>query len=85
MALLSSDALQAVRAAWMRRRNIGSIDKADLLSAMTATDTWIDGNQASFNTALPDPFKSTATVDEKTLLFCYVALERAGLLPGNGV
>lgn len=45
-----------------------------------ATNTWIADNQASFNTALPEPFKTTATLEQKTLLFCYVAMKRAGLI-----
>ena len=49
-------------------------------AAADATNTWIDDNQASFNAALPEPFKSTATLEQKTLLFCYVAMKRAGLL-----
>jgi hypothetical protein len=49
-------------------------------AAADATDTWITDNQTSFNTALPEPFKSTATSAQKTLLFCYVAMKRAGLI-----
>ncbi len=57
-----------------------NLTKADIKAAVDATDDWIDDNQASFNTALPNPFKTTATLDQKTLLFVIVALERAGLL-----
>jgi len=70
---------------WMRERvrlatNLAGLTKIDLRSAVNDTDDWIEAAQGSFNTALPEPFKSTANVTDKTLLFCYVALRRAGLL-----
>ena len=49
-----------------------------LLAAIIATDEWIDGNQASFNNALPQPFRGAATLEQKTFVFCCVALVRAG-------
>jgi len=45
-----------------------------------ATDDWIEANSTSFNTALPQPFRSNATPTQKTFLLCYVAMRRAGLL-----
>ena len=51
-------------------------DKADLLAAINATDTWIEDNQGAYNTALPNPFKTNATTTQKTLLFCAVAAMR---------
>lgn len=54
--------------------------KADLRAAVDATDAWIEANQAAFNTALPQPFRGAATTPQKTLLFCYVAMRRAGIL-----
>lgn len=56
------------------------ITKADLKAAVDATDTWIDGNQTSFNTALPTTARNSLNQTQKTLLFCYVALKRAGIL-----
>lgn len=41
--------------------------KGDLRAALDATDTWIEN-------------KTAATAAQKTLLFCYVAMRRAGLL-----
>jgi hypothetical protein len=54
--------------------------KPDLVAAIADTDNWIDDNTASFNTALSQPFRTSATLQQKTLLFCWVALRRAGLL-----
>jgi CBS-domain-containing membrane protein len=64
---------------WMRdNRQPVAFDKNDLRAAIDATDDWIDANQASFNAALPQPFRSQATAEQKTLLFCYVAMRRRG-------
>ena len=54
--------------------------KADLRAAVDATDTWIDSNQTSFNTALPVAARNALTLPQKTLLFCFVAMRRAGVL-----
>jgi hypothetical protein len=50
--------------------------KDDLRSSVQAVDAWIDANQASYNGALPEPFKSTATATEKALLFMAVLVIR---------
>jgi hypothetical protein len=58
---------------------LAGITKSDLSAAVVATDAWIDANQVSFNNALPQPFKGNATLAQKTLLFCAVALMRVSL------
>jgi hypothetical protein len=50
--------------------------KVDLAAAVTAADAWATSNAASYNTALPDPFKSSATASQKAVLLAYVALKR---------
>ncbi len=50
--------------------------KEELHDAIVATDEWIEANQASYNAALPEPFRSGATLVQKTLLFCVVAVMR---------
>jgi hypothetical protein len=57
------------------------ITKVDLKAAIDATDDWIDANQASFNTALPTAARNGLNLTQKTLIFCYVAMKRAGILP----
>ena len=37
------------------RELLGGFSKADLRSAVDATDVWIENNQASYNNALPEP------------------------------
>lgn len=56
------------------------ITKAELRSAVNATDDWIDTNQTSFNNALPANVRTSLNLSQKTLLFCFVAMRRAGLL-----
>lgn len=56
------------------------VTKPQLRDALNATDDWIDANQTSFNNALPTPFRTSASLTQKTFLFCYVAMRRAGLL-----
>ena len=67
---------------WFMRQNTEpcNFTKADLAAAVDATDTWIDNNAAALNTALPQPFRGQASLTQKTLLFCYVAMRRAGRL-----
>lgn len=67
---------------WFMRHNVDpcGFTKADLRAAINACDTWIDANAASFNTSLPQPFRGQATAAQKTLLLCWVAMRRAGIL-----
>ena len=41
-------------------------------NAVTLAEAWVTSNEASFNTALPEPFKTNATTTEKALLLAYV-------------
>lgn len=56
------------------------VTKTQLQSAVDATDQWIEDNQTSYNNALPAAVKNNATLVQKTFLFCYVAMRRAGRL-----
>ena len=81
MALLSDTDRRRIWRGLMRywsniRETVVGCDKSDLLNAVNATDAWIDDNAGSYNTALPNPFKTNGTAEQKTLLFCCVALMR---------
>jgi hypothetical protein len=52
------------------------IVKADLRAAVNAIDQWCDDNQSSFNTAIPQPARSTLSADQKAWLLCYVVRKR---------
>jgi hypothetical protein len=67
----------------MRERQMGTlaaVTKPDLRAAVDAADSWIDSNASAFNTALPQPARAQLTAQQKTLLLCWVAMRRAGLL-----
>ena len=86
MAIMSSaDRVEAMRAAvdalFVTPKLTATFDTDELQAAVNTTDQWIDDNQASFNASLPaGNFKGNATVSQKTILFAYVAFERAGLI-----
>lgn len=46
--------------------------KADLKAAVQAVDSWATANATSYNNALPEPFKSQATVNQKAALLALV-------------
>lgn len=64
---------------WSRLFERLGINSPQLLAAVAATDTWIDNNAASYNSALPVAFRAGATLEQKTLLFCAVALARVSI------
>lgn len=53
--------------------------KAELDAALAAADSWADSNSASYNTALPQPFRGAADANMKALLLAAVCMRRAGL------
>ena len=62
---------------WSRTwAELSNMNKQDIRDAVDATDQWIDDNQGAFNSALPVNFRTNATLDQKTLMFCAVALMR---------
>lgn len=71
-------------AQWMRENTDPiPVDKPALVAAIAAIDDWIDANQASFNSALPQPFRSAATTAMKAQLFGYVLWRRINKLRAN--
>lgn len=83
MAILSASERQRILAYIMRdgaNLSVPNLTKSDVQAAIDATDAWIDTNASSFNTALPAAFRNNANLVQKTLLFCYVAMRRAGIL-----
>lgn len=57
-----------------------TFSKDDLAAAMTAVDAWADANAASYNAALPQPFRSGATAAQKSLMLAYACMKRAGVI-----
>lgn len=81
MALNSGQTSQVIRdlVAIVNDSTFNNISHSDMAAAVAAVDTWATSNAAAYNTALPDPFKSTATQAQKALILAYVCLRRAGL------
>lgn len=67
---------------WMRdQAGALNVTKPQVRAAIDATDQWIEDNQAAYNAALPAAARTGLTLTQKTMLFCYVAMRRAGRLP----
>ena len=47
-----------------------------ILAAVGAVDDWIDANQASYATALPEPFKTWSTARQKAAVLAFVLHQR---------
>lgn len=64
---------------WSASRSVIDLSKADLQTAINATDTWIDNNAAAYNSALPAAAQSGLTAMQKALLFCAIAMARVSI------
>lgn len=84
MALLDAANRLITAAHYMRLIFTPTLTKLDVRAAINATDDWADANAAAFNSALPQPFRATATLEQKTAVLAYVILRRAGLLKAEG-
>lgn len=83
MAVLSTADRQRIWRGLMRywsatQTTLGALTKADLQTAVNDTDTWIDTNASAYNLAISQPARGALTAQQKTLLFCVVALMRNG-------
>lgn len=54
----------------------GAVVKADLSAAIDAADDWLDTNLASLNSAIPAPFRTSASTTEKYMLLMYILMKR---------
>jgi hypothetical protein len=61
------------------QETVAGFVKADLKATVDAADAWVDSNAASYNAALPNPFRSNATQSQKSLLLVAVVLMRFNL------
>ena len=52
--------------------------KADLRAAVAAVDDWVDANQASYNAALPQPFRGASNASQKAAVLTFVLRRRFG-------
>lgn len=80
MAVLSTTIRQQIWRGLMRywsdlRESMG-VNKSEFQAAVNAADDWIDSNAASYNSALPPAFRTTATPGQKAFLLAVVCLAR---------
>ncbi len=54
------------------------LTKPDVLAAIAAMDDLLDTQASALNNALPEPYKSTATVAQKAELLARVVMARWG-------
>ena len=52
------------------------VTKADLRAAIDAIDSWVDGNAASLNSAIPLPARTSLSAPQKAKLLAMVVLRR---------
>ena len=82
---LTADEIRQVARHWVRKafkepRKVANLDADQIKAALAAIDILMDTSQARFVAALPEPFKSATTAQEKTLGLAYVVMKRAGLI-----
>lgn len=69
-----------VRKTYIELSRRQGFDSNVLRTNVDNTDAFIESIQNSYNNTLTAGFRTNATLEEKTLLFCYVALKRAGVI-----
>lgn len=83
MAVMSATELARAVSQYMREQGAitaPSLTKPDLRAAAAAADLWASDNANAYNSALPTPFRTTASAAEKAMLLAYVVMRRAGRL-----
>ncbi len=80
MAELISDDRKIIWSAYMddlsSRRESITLTKLELRAAVDAVDTWINDNQASFNSAIPNPARTNLMANQKAELLLYIVKKR---------
>lgn len=64
---------------FVRGRRTATVDTDAIEAATDGLVTFIEANAAPINNALPEPFKSVATIEEKRKLVGLVAAKLAGI------
>jgi hypothetical protein len=74
---LSSTQLRVIGVELGQEQALAS-NKPDLIALVTAVDDWCDTNASSYNTAIPQPFRTNLTTQQKARLLAIVAVARVG-------
>lgn len=84
MAALDAANRKQILAQIVRNLPWPGLTKPNVQAAIDAVDDWAEANAAAYNTALPNPFKTTASASQKALILAYVCMRRAGILKVEG-
>ena len=80
MAVLNASQRLQAYVEWVRdicfRRSAVYGTKDQMRAVVDAVDTWVDDNQASYNSALPLPFRTSASAQEKSEVLMFVIRKR---------
>lgn len=85
MAILTAEQKRIVAKRWIESAykdlpKTADLNSTDIIAAVQDAEDWAQSNKASFNTALPQPFKGTATSKEKSFLLIYIIMRDQGLI-----
>lgn len=67
---------QQVMSDYSATRTLLPIAKAHVREVVNGIDNWVDANQASFNSAIPQPARGLLTTEQKSDLLTYVLYKR---------
>jgi len=80
MAALTEQERQELWQEWMadlsNNRESVSVTKADLRAALDALDTWVEANQATINSTIPQPARGALSVAQKAKLMMFILTKR---------
>ena len=80
MAVLANGDRRECWAEFMRDLSLAGeplgLSKADLRAAFDDLDDWVHANQATLNTAIPQPARGAMTASQKSRLYAAVFLKR---------
>jgi hypothetical protein len=76
MALTNQQAREAAVATAQAEVALQTMSKTELIAAVNAADQWCTDNAASYNLALPQPFRGASSTAQKAALLSIVALRR---------
>lgn len=79
MALTEQDRARCFARMMQSYLTTGTLTKPELRAFIDATDDWVEANQASYNSAIPLPARTTLTSAEKAAGLMLVVAKRYGI------
>lgn len=76
------------RQVWAHIMRLGlvppDVTKPDFRAAVDSADNLIESSLPTLNSSLPDPYKTSATAEQKAKLYAFLFMRRAGILSVEG-